>query len=147
MSVLTGPKYGKISYFECNWSLHNWLGAESELWVILRLFLIFQDLSLMILIKRILIKKSVYQLIYDSCPITQIICFHYYWQHYFLPSFFQLGSDVKWVVCTQPWLYMRPFGQNGYILVAFSVPPPPPRIVGSAQPSPNLFFLRCSFAA
>ena len=59
MSVLTGPKYGKISYFECNWSLHNWLGAESELWVILRLFLIFQDLSLMILIKRILIKKKV----------------------------------------------------------------------------------------
>ena len=28
-----------------------------------------------------------------------------------------------------------------------SRPPPPPRIEGSAQLSPNLFFLRCSFAA
>ena len=38
--LLTGPKCGKISYFECNWSFHNWLGAGSEPWVILRLFLI-----------------------------------------------------------------------------------------------------------
>ena len=41
-------------------------------------------------------------------------------------SFVQVGSDVKWVVCTtQLRLYMRPFGQNGYILVAFSAPPRP----------------------
>ena len=54
----TRPKYWIISYFECNWNIHNWLGAGSEPWVILRLFLIFQDLSLMILIKIILIKKK-----------------------------------------------------------------------------------------
>ena len=28
-------------------------------------------------------------------------------------------------------VYMRPFGQNGYILVAFSAPPPSPRIEAS----------------
>ena len=56
--LCTGLKYRKISYFECYWNLYNWLGAGSEPWVILRLFLIFQDLSLMILIKRILIKKK-----------------------------------------------------------------------------------------
>ena len=36
----------------------NWHGAESEPGVILRLFINFQDLSLMILIKRILMKKN-----------------------------------------------------------------------------------------
>ena len=59
MRLRTGLKYRKISYYECNWNLYNWLVAGSEPWVILRLFLIFQDLSLMILIKRILIKKRV----------------------------------------------------------------------------------------
>ena len=39
-------------------NIHNWLWAGSEPWVILELFLIFQDLSLMILIKIILIKKK-----------------------------------------------------------------------------------------
>ena len=58
MRLRTGLKYSKISYYECNWNLYNWLVAGSEPWVILRLFLIFQDLSLMILIKRILIKKK-----------------------------------------------------------------------------------------
>ena len=53
----TGPKYWIKSYFKFKWNIHNWLGAGSEPWVILRLFLIFQDLSLMILIKIILIKK------------------------------------------------------------------------------------------
>ena len=47
-----------MSYFECNRNIHNWLWAGSEPWVILELFLIFQDLSLMILIKIILIKKK-----------------------------------------------------------------------------------------
>ena len=26
----TGLKYRKISYFECNWNIHNWLGVGSE---------------------------------------------------------------------------------------------------------------------
>ena len=43
------------SYFKFKWNSHNWLGAGSEPWVIL---LIFQDLSLMILIKIIVIKKT-----------------------------------------------------------------------------------------
>ena len=48
-----------LSCFECNWNVHNWLWAGSEPWVILELFLICQDLSLMILIKIILKKKRV----------------------------------------------------------------------------------------
>ena len=39
-------------------NIHSWLWAGSEPWVILELFLIFPDLSLMILIKIILIKKK-----------------------------------------------------------------------------------------
>ena len=62
----TRPKYWIISFFKCNWNLHNWHGAGSEPWVILRLFLIFQNSSLMILIKRILIKKKAC----NSCKIS-----------------------------------------------------------------------------
>ena len=56
--LCTGLRYSIISYFECNWNVHNWLWAGSKPWVLLRLFLIFQYLSLMILIKIILIKKT-----------------------------------------------------------------------------------------
>ena len=56
----TGPKYSIISYFECNRNIHSWLLAGSEPWVILELFLVFQDLSLMILIKNSYKRKCVH---------------------------------------------------------------------------------------
>ena len=92
----TGPKYSIISYFKCNRNIHKWLWAGSEPWVILELFLIFQDLSLMILIKIILIKKSVYPSIslcspcklpysplysFIVLPKALCSCFERYYQH------------------------------------------------------------------
>ena len=73
MRLRTRLKYRKISYYECNWNLYNWLVAGSEPWVILRLFLIFQDLSLMILIKRILIKNK--HKVQTSCDVLDVPLF------------------------------------------------------------------------
>ena len=82
-----------ISYFKCNRNIHNWLWAGSEPCVILELLLTFQDLSLIILIKIILIKKACIQ----------------YTQLFFLDTPPLLISVLKWCL----W-YFCSFGSNQY---------------------------------